>query len=117
MTRGFTAEVAAVLEQGLVDMAVAELGTNETDIRLAQRPLEAEVAHQRADHRPVQGTAGLPVAGQHEQQVVADADHTVAVDEHHPDAVAVEGRSAEYTYELQSLILTPYADSCLEKQY
>src|SRR3546814_1374990 len=38
MTRGFTAEVAAVLEQGLVDMAVADLGAKETDTRLAQRP-------------------------------------------------------------------------------
>src|SRR3546814_16740666 len=84
MTRCFTAEVAAVLEQGLVDIAVADLGTNETDTRLAQRPLEAEVAHQRADHRPVQATAGLPVAGQHEQQVVAVAEHPAALDDTHP---------------------------------
>src|SRR3546814_7408944 len=90
MTRGFTAGVAAVLEQGLVAIAVADLRTNETDTRLAQRPLEAEVAHQRADHRPVQATARLPVPGQHEQQVVDVADHPVADDAPHTVDVAVE---------------------------
>src|SRR3546814_3766313 len=104
-------------------MAVAALGTNETDTRLAQRPLEAEVAHQRADHRPVQATAGLPVAGQHEQQAGAVADHPVAVDEQHPVAVAVEGdaqprtrlRSEEHTSESQTPMSNSFSVFCLKK--
>src|SRR3546814_11507002 len=78
-------------------MAVADLGTNETDTRLAQSPLEAEVAHQRADHRPVQANAGLPVAGQHDQHGVAVEAPPVAVDEQHPVDVGVEGEGQLHT--------------------
>ena len=59
--------------------------------RLAERLLQRVVGHQRADHRPAQAAAALPVVGQHVDQVVAVGRPPSAVDEQHAVAVAVEG--------------------------
>jgi hypothetical protein len=71
-------------------MAVADLGTDEADTGLRERLLQPEIGHQRTDDGALQPAARLPVARKHVQQVVAIADRTTAVDEHHPVAVAIE---------------------------
>ncbi len=62
----------------------------EFDAEAAQRQLEPEVAHDRADHRAAQRTAGLRVRGDHVQQLVTVDQPAEVIDHDDPIPVAVE---------------------------
>lgn len=72
-------------------IAIADLRPHERDMQFLQSQLQAEVAHQGADHTTLQPPAFLQVARDEEKQFVAIHDRTGMVDHHHPVAVAVEG--------------------------
>ena len=91
VARALAAELPAALQQLLEHVAVADRGANDVDAAAAQRLLDAEVGHQRADdagHGPAVVEAG---GGEHVEQLVAVVEAAGAVDDLQPVAVAVEG--------------------------
>src|SRR5690606_17329214 len=84
------AEQPAVLLQHREHMAVANLCTPKLDTELAERKLEAEIAHHGADDRPAQRTGFVPVSREDVDQLIAIDQMPPLVDHHDPVAVAVE---------------------------
>src|SRR3546814_1499504 len=111
MAGGLAAQHAAVLDQQLMHVAIADPGADEADIAAGQRLFKPIVAHCGADHRATQTTAALPVGRQHIEQIVAIAEPALRAAHLHPIA-----RSEEHTYELQSLMRISYAVFCLQKK-
>ena len=91
MTRGLTAELPSRLAQHLEHVTIAHPGPPESHAPVFQRPLQAEVAHERADYRPAQCIAIATIRGQDEQQLVAVHEIAEMVDHHDAVAVTVEG--------------------------
>ena len=77
-------------EQLLEDVAVADLGAHDVDAAPAQRLLDAEVGHQRADDARAPAALVEAVGGHHVEQLVAVVEAAGAVDDLQPVGVAVE---------------------------
>jgi len=87
MSRRLAAKNAAALLEQREHVSIADLGAQELDTEAAQRELEPEVTHDRADDGAAQFLRRAPFARQ-------DVDELIAVDEvapfvDHDDAVAV----------------------------
>ena len=75
-------------------VTVAHLGAPELDALLAQCHLEAEVAHDRPDHRARSVPARLRARGDDVDELVAVDDAAEPIDHHQPIAVAIERDAA-----------------------
>src|SRR5512134_1871658 len=87
VTGSLAAEDAALALQHREHVAIADLGAQKLDTQAAQRELEPEVAHDRADHRAAQCSSAASVARQDIEDLVAVDETAALVD--HDDAVAV----------------------------
>src|SRR5205814_9228431 len=87
VTRRLAAQYAAALLEQLQHVAVADLRAQELDAARAQRELEPEVRHHRADDRAAQRPRFEPVAREHIEELIAVDEVTALID--HQDAVAV----------------------------
>ena len=90
MTRGFSAQHAARLTQLREHVAIADRRAMEFDAALAQRALEAVVAHQGADHRPLQRSRRVTSGGDDKQQLIAVDLAPEVIDHDQPVAIAIK---------------------------
>ena len=87
----FTAERQVVAQQLLHDVLVAHRAAHQPDAEVAQRHLEAEVAHHGGDDGvAAQPPRRLHLLGAHQQDGIAVDDAPGGIDEDRPVAVAVE---------------------------
>ncbi len=82
---------AAAFDQGLMHVAVADLGALERDVQRSQCLFQTVIGHQGAHHGACQPATGLPRARQHIQQIVAIDRVALVVGHQYTVAVAVEG--------------------------
>ena len=91
MARLLAAERQAAREHLLHHVLVADRAADQVDARVAQRELEADVAHDGRDDRvALQPAFALQLARAHQQHGVAVDDLAAVVDEDRAIAVAVE---------------------------
>ncbi len=91
MPRLLAAQVDLLAQHRLDHVAVADVGPHQPDPLRLERPLHAEVAHDRADHRVgAERPAPLHVERAHRQDLIAVDDLAALVDQDHPVGVAVD---------------------------
>ena len=90
VARGLAADLAAGFAQHAEHVAIADLGAPELDALLAQRHLEAEVAHHRPDHGSLEQPGALARGRDDVDELIAVDDAAQAVDHDEPIAIAIE---------------------------
>ena len=87
MARRLAAQDAALVLEHREHVAVADLGAQELDAEVAQRELEPQVAHDRADDGAAQAARLAAVARENVDELIAVDEIAALVD--HDDAIAV----------------------------
>src|SRR5579862_58026 len=94
MTGVLASELPALLDELLQYIAIADLRAQQSNPGLRQRLLQAQVAHERANHTAGEHAAPLVIARDNVQELIAIVETAFAVGHHQTVAVAVE-RDAE----------------------
>ncbi len=90
VARGFATYDAAAGPELFQNVAIANLGALELDTTMGQRVLQAEVAHDGADDRPLEIALLVPVHRKNVEQLVTVDQRAPLIGHHEPVTIAVE---------------------------